>query len=387
MFMFKRIFLLVLDGVGIGETLDAKKFNSVGANTLKHTIGESYNLDVLEKLGLMTLLDIPEEGTRGLYMKASPKNNMKDSLNGHYELMGAIVKEDYLTYPDGFPLELISKIQEIAGREVIGNIKADGMDIINELGEMHMKTGALIVYTSEDSVLQIAAHDDIVPVEQLYEICEAVSKTACSERYRIARVIARPFIGKVGEFTRIRKRKDYAVDPPKNVIDLLAKHEINTITIGKIGEMFNNKNISYSIKTHDNIDTMLKVVDFAKGDFSGLLFANLNDFDGMYGHRRDRSGFLKCLEEFNYYLPILLKNLKKDDLLIITADHGNDPTFEGNDHTRENVPILLYGHVFKKGKQLKDRETLADVGATILDNFNIKNTLGIGTSIFNELRK
>ena len=385
--MFKRVFLVVLDSLGIGEAPDAEKFGDKGANTLLHTVGDAYNLDVLEKLGLLTLIGKEEENTRGIYMRAKPINLAKDTLNGHYEMMGIVEKTPYKTYPDGFPLELISKIQHATGREVIGNIAASGTQIIEDLGEMHMKTGALIVYTSADSVLQIAAHEDIIPVEELYKICEIVRELTAGEEYKIARIIARPFIGKPGSFTRTPKRHDYALDPPLNVLDLLDKNGIETIAVGKISDIFNNKSIAVKIKTKDNIDGMMKLIDFAKGEFKGLLFANLNDFDMLYGHRRDRVGYLKALEEFNYYLPILLKNLKKDDLLIITADHGNDPTFKGTDHTREYVPILIYSPIFKKGMRLNDRDTFADIGATILDNFNVKNNLGLGTSIFNEFKK
>lgn len=385
--MFKRVFLVVMDSVGVGETEDAYKYNDEGANTLLHALGESYNLDCLEKLGLTNLIGKNETGVRGLYMKAKPLNIAKDTLNGHYEMMGAISKTPYKTYPDGFPLELISKIQQATGREVIGNIVASGTEIIEELGEMHMKTGAIIVYTSADSVLQIAAHEDIIPVEELYKICEIVRELTKGEEYNIARIIARPFIGKPGSFTRTPKRHDYALDPPINVLDLLDKNGVQTIAIGKISDIFNNKSIAVKIKTKDNIDGMMKIIDFAKSDFNGFLFANLNDFDTLYGHRRDREGYKKALEEFNYYLPIILKNLKKEDLLIICADHGNDPTFKGTDHTRENIPILVYSPIMKFGKRLDDRETFADIGATILDNFKIKNELGIGKSIFDDLRE
>ena len=302
-------------------------------------------------------------------------------------MMGAIPKVGYNTYPDGFPLELISKIQKSIKLEVIGNENTDGIKIINELGQMHIKTGCPIIYTSEDSVLQVAAHEDIIPVEELYKICETVREITKSDEYKIARIIARPFIGKPGSFTRTPKRHDYALDPPMNVLDLLDRRGIETIAIGKISDIFNNKSIAVKIKTKDNIDGMMKLIDFAKGEFKGLLFANLNDFDMLYGHRRDRVGYLKALEEFNYYLPILLKNLHKDDLLIITADHGNDPTFKGTDHTREYIPILMYSPIFKKGKRLPDRDTFADIGATILDNFGVKNELGLGKSIFNEFKK
>lgn len=385
--MFKRVFLVVMDSVGVGEAPDAEKYGDKGANTLLHTMGDAYNLNVLEKLGLTTLVGKEEENTRGIYMRAKPINLAKDTLNGHYEMMGIVQKTPYKTYPDGFPLELISKIQQATGREVIGNIAASGTEIIEKLGEMHMKTGAIIVYTSADSVLQIAAHEDIIPVEELYKICETVREITKSDEYKIARIIARPFIGKPGSFTRTPKRHDYALDPPMNVLDLLDRRGIETIAIGKISDIFNNKSIAVKIKTKDNIDGMMKLIDFAKGEFKGLLFANLNDFDMLYGHRRDRVGYLKALEEFNYYLPILLKNLHKDDLLIITADHGNDPTFKGTDHTREYIPILMYSPIFKKGKRLPDRDTFADIGATILDNFGVKNELGLGKSIFNEFKK
>lgn len=385
--MFKRIFLVVLDSCGVGSSSDAAYFDDEGANTILHTIeGRNYNLDVLEKLGLTSLVLEEKNDVRSLYMKAKPMNKAKDSLNGHYELMGALTEIPYKTYPDGFPLELISEIKRVSNRDVIGNIAASGTEIINELGEMHMKTGAIIVYTSADSVLQIAAHTDIVPIEELYDICKKVREITSDDKYKIARIIARPFNGKIGDFTRTSDRHDYALDPPRNVLDLLNENNINVISIGKIADIFNEKGISVKIKTRNNIDGMLKLIDFAKGEFEGLLFANLNDFDSLYGHRRDREGYLKSLEEFNYYLPILLKNLKEEDLLILTADHGNDPTFKGTDHTRENIPVILYNTKFKRGKRLADRNTFADVGATILDNFKINNTLPIGQSIFDDLR-
>lgn len=385
--MFKRVFLVVMDGLGIGATDDADKYNDTGANTLLHTISNSYNLNVLEMFGLTTLIGKECNNTRGLYMRAKPLNKAKDSLNGHYEMMGAINRNVYETYPDGFPLELISKLQHELNREIIGNVSCDGMKIIDDLGEMHIKTKALIVYTSSDSVLQVAAHEDIIPVNELYDICKKIREIVDRDGYNIGRIIARPFTGKVGEFSRTNKRKDYALDPPINVLDILSRNGVKTITIGKIGDMFNNKSIDTSIKTMDNIDVMMKLTDFAKGNFEGFLWANLNDFDSLYGHRRDQKGFLKSLEEFNYYLPIFLKNLKKDDLLILTADHGCDPTFSGHDHTREMIPILIYSPIFKKGKRFEDRESFADIGATILDNFKIRNELGIGKSIFDELRK
>lgn len=385
--MYNRVFLLVLDGLGVGEALDAKKYGDTGSNTLLHTIGKSYNLDVLEKLGLTKLVGHKEDNIRGLYMKASPINKLKDSLNGHYEIMGCVSNIEYKTYPNGFPLELIEEIERSTHRTVIGNIASDGEILINQLGDMQIEQQAIIIYTSCDSVLQVAAHEDVIPVEELYKICEKIRFIVDKHNYKIGRIIARPFTGKNGRFIRTARRKDFSLEPPRNVLDVLYENQIQTICIGKIGDMFGNKSISYSIKTKDNIDTMLKVVDFAKGEFTGLVFANFNDFDSLYGHRRDKEGFLKSLEEFNYYLPILLKKLKKDDLLIITADHGNDPTFEGSDHTREKIPVLVYNKKMKTGKMLEERNTFADIGATILDNFNLKDNEILGTSIFNNLEE
>ncbi len=377
--MFNRVFLVVLDGLGIGGLNEN--------NTLKHTIGDKYNLDVLELLGLTTLIGKEVKNTRGLYMRCKSTSELVDSLNCHYEMMCVKNPIKYTTYPDGFPLELISEIQHKIKRELIGNVSADGVEIINELGQMHMKTGSPIIYTSDDSVLQLAAHEDVIPVEDLYQMCEDIFEIVKAKKYNIARVIARPFTGKDGAYVRTNKRKDFSMDPPTNVLDYLDKLHIKTICIGKTADLFNNKSIEVKIKTSDNIDGMMKLIDFAKGNFKGLLFANLNDFDTEFGHRRDKDGFLKALEEFNYYLPIFLKNLKKDDLLIITADHGCDPTAKGFNHTKEMLPILIYSPMFKKGKKFPHRETLADIGATILDNFAIKNTLGVGKSIFDELRK
>ena len=378
--MFNRVFLIVLDSLGIGDITKEE-------NTLLHAIKDKYNLNVLETLGLTALIGKEVPHTRGLYMKCNVTNKNNDSLGGHYEMMGARLKKEYSTYKDGLPLELVSKIQHEINMEVIGNEEADGVKIINDLGPMHIKTKCPIIYTSEDSVLQVACHEDVMSPNDLYDICEKIYKIVSAPEYNIARVIARPFTGKNGTYQRLNKRKDFTSDPPVNVLDILDKKQINTICIGKIGDLFNNKSISVNIRTSDNIDTMMKVIDFAKGNKNGLIFANFNDFDSLYGHRRDREGYLKSLEEFNYYLPILLKNLKKEDLLIICADHGCDPTYKGHNHTKEKVPVLLYSPIFKKGKMLGDRETLADIGATILDNFNLKNTLEVGNSIFDELRK
>ncbi len=385
--MFKRVFLIVLDSLGVGEADDAAEFGDTGSNTLGHiTEGINYNLNVLEKLGLLNLVGKNIEDTRGYYMKSKPVNAGKDTLNGHYEMMGIDSEVPYKTFPDGFPLELISELQQRTGREVIGNIAESGTKIIEDLGEMHIKTGAIIVYTSADSVLQIAAHEEIVPLEELYKICETARELTKKKEYKVGRIIARPFIGKPGNFTRTPNRKDYALEPDYNCLDILTENNLDVIALGKIGDIFAHRNMKVQIKTKNNLDGLIKLIDFSKNKFNGLCFINLNDFDSLYGHRRDRRGYLKCLEEFNYYLPIFLKNIKKDDLIIITADHGNDPTYKGTDHTRENVPIIMYSPVFKESKRLEDRETFADIAATILDNYNIENNLKIGNSILKDLK-
>ncbi len=378
--MFKRVFLIVMDSLGVGEALDAEKFGDKGANTLGSLVMyDGYHLPVLTKLGLLELAG-KEKGTHGYHGILMPQNKAKDTLNGHYEMMGIVLDKPYQTYPDGFPILMISEIQRVTGREVIGNCVASGTEIIKDLGEMHMKTGAIIVYTSADSVLQVAAHESIIPVEELYQICEKISKIAFREEYKIGRVIARPFTGKVGEFVRTPRRHDITKEPPRNYLDLLYEKGLDVIALGKIGDIFAGKSITTSLKTVNNIDGLMKLIDFTRKDFNGLCFLNLNDFDTLYGHRRDRDGYLKALEELDRYLPIFINKLKEDDLVIFTADHGNDPTFVGTDHTRENVPLLIYSKKFKYYGELPIGNTFANIGATIIDNFGIENTLNMGES-------
>lgn len=386
--MFKRIFLVVLDGFGVGSAEDAEKFGDTGSNTLKHvTDSVEYDLNIMEKLGFLNLVGKTNETKYSIYSKIKPKNLEKDSLNGHYEMMGIVLDDPFRTYPNGFPLELISKIKEISGRDVIGNTVASGTEIIKELGEMQRKTGALIVYTSADSVLQIAADEKVVPLDELYKICEKVKDIVSVSPYNIGRVIARPYVYENGIYTRTPNRHDYTVDPPLNVLDLLSVSGYKTIGIGKIADLFNNKSISNSIKTTNNLDGIMKLINLSKGDFNGLCFANLNDFDSKYGHRRDKDNYLKALEEFNYYIPIFLKNMKKNDLVIFTSDHGNDPTFKGTDHTRENTPLIIFSPLITNSRRIDDRESFADIGATILDNFGINNPLKYGESFINEIIK
>ena len=379
--MYDRVFLVVLDSLGVGAAKDAHKYGDDGANTLGHIIEKgNYNLNILEKLGFLNLVGVNKERTIGYRAIIEPKNLAKDTLNGHYEMMGLIEEKPFQTYPDGFPLELISEIQRAVNREVIGNVVASGTKIIEELGEMHIKTGAIIVYTSADSVLQVAAHESVIPVEELYNICKKISEIVLTEKYKIGRVIARPFVGKVGDFVRTPRRKDFTVVPKENYLDLLYRNGVEVLGIGKIGDIFANKSITTSIKTSNNIDGLMKLIDVAKSNFKGFCFVNLNDFDTLYGHRRDRDGYLKALEELNYYLPIFLNRLKSTDLVIFTADHGNDPTYSGTDHTRENVPLIVYSTKMKGSGKLNNRNTLADIGATIIDNYDIDDTLNTGTS-------
>lgn len=385
--MFKRIFLIVMDGLGVGESADAKEYDSEGANTLKHVIESgNYHLPTFEKIGLLSLVGEGREPKAGYYGKLAPLNKAKDTLNGHYEMMGNVLEKPFKTYPEGFPILLISEIQRITGKEVIGNVAASGTEIIKELGEMHMKTGALIVYTSDDSVLQVAAHEEIVPVEELYDICEKISKIAFREEYQIGRVIARPFVGKTGEFVRTPKRKDFTKEPPRNYMEILYKSGLDIIALGKIKDIFANKNISVALKTNDNIDGLLKLTDFSRSDFKGLLFLNLNDFDTLYGHRRDKEGYLKSLEELDNNLGAFFNNLTDEDLVIFTGDHGNDPTYRGSDHTRENVPIVFYSKRFKYRGNLGLGNTFANIGATIIDNFELNNDINLGSSYLHLLK-
>src|SRR5690625_4715138 len=376
---FKRVFLVVMDSVGIGEAPDADKFNDVGANTLGH-IAEKMNgltMPNMEKLGLGNIADIEgiekQDNPEAYYTKMQEASNGKDTMTGHWEIMGLNIKQPFRTFPDGFPPELIQELEEKSGRKIIGNKPASGTAIIDELGEEHMKTGALIVYTSADPVLQIAAHEDIIPIEEQYRICEIAREITLAPEYLVGRIIARPFIGTPGNFTRTTNRHDYALKPfERTVMNELKDSDYDVIAIGKISDIFNGEGITDSVRTTSNMDGVDKLIDVINKDFHGLSFVNLVDFDALFGHRRDPIGYGKALEEFDARLDEIMSALREDDLLILTADHGNDPTHPGTDHTREYVPLLVYHHKIQKGKQLPLRETFADVGATIADNFQVK---------------
>lgn len=384
--MFKRIILIVLDSVGIGEASDAIKFDDVGSNTFGHATEGEERLNNLKDLGFYNILNDTNDDVISYYTKAKEQSNGKDTLTGHLEIMGIVTHEPFKTFLNGFPKELIDEIEKISNRKVIGNCVASGTEIIKELGERQLETGELIVYTSADSVLQIAAHEEVIPLDELYDICSKVREITLKDEWKVGRIIARPFIGENKDnFTRTPNRHDYALDPVKDtVLDNLKNNNYDVITIGKISDIFNNNGITESIKTKDNLDGINKIIEVLKKDYKGLCFANLNDYDSKYGHRRDKKGYFKALKEFNDKLPKIINCLKFDDLMIIAADHGNDPTFKGTDHTREDIPVVFYSKKLNKTGRLKDMESFSDIGATISDNYNLD--IIYGESVLNEIK-
>ena len=373
---FKRIFLMVLDSLGVGEASDAANYGDTGCNTLGH-IKEQYDLFVpnLAKIGFLNTLNMDENNSVDAYYTiARPNNAGKDTLAGHYEMMGIVSNIPFKTFNEhGFPIELIDEIEKITGRRVIGNKCSNNDDIINELGERQLNYGSLIVYTSADSDLQVAAHEDIISAEQLYQYCEKIREITKQEKWLIGRVIARPFTGSNGKFKfNNAGRKDYPMKPPKRtVLDELAANSYNVIAIGKINDIFNEQGINKVLKASSNHDAINKLTTIMDKNFTGLCMVNLCEFDSLYGHQRDVEGYAKAIEELDVEMPMILNKLETDDLFIITADHGNDPTFKGCDHTRENVPLILYSRNFKDPKRLPVEDTLACIGATIADNFEV----------------
>ena len=376
---FKRVFLIVLDSLGVGEAIDASNYGDNGSSTLGH-INEKCNLFIpnLKKLGFLNTLNMSTNNeVEGYYTIARPTNKGKDTLSGHYEIMGVRCNYAFPTFYNGFPDELIKKLEFMIGRKVIGNVAASGTEIIKELGERQMQTGEIIVYTSSDSVLQIAAHENVIPLEELYKICEVARQlTAEKEEWRVGRIIARPYIGtNRNDFVRTHNRKDYALNPPmKSVLDKLKDKNLSIISVGKIYDIFNGCGITKKITSAGNKDGVDKLLDIMDKKFTGLCFVNLNDFDTLYGHRRDAQGYAKAIEDFDVEIPMILNKLNNDDLLIITADHGNDPTYKGTDHTRENTPVLIYSRVFNSPKILPIMNTFADIGATIADYMKLAPT-------------
>ena len=382
---FKRIHLIVMDSVGIGEAPDAASFNDVGADTLGHIAKEMKGLTMpnMEKLGYSNIRGIigleDLEGMKSVdqpqafhgYMQEASVG--KDTMTGHWEIMGLNINKPFKVYPEGFPQSLIDELEERTGRKVLCNKPASGTQVIEDFGKEHMETGAIIVYTSADPVLQIAAHEDIVPLEELYKICEIAREITLKPEYLVGRVIARPFVGTPGHFERTSNRHDYALKPfGRTVMNELKDAGYDVIALGKISDIYNGEGVTEAIRTQDNDDGMDQLVNVLKKDFQGISFLNLVDFDAKYGHRRDPIGYGEALEEFDRRLAEALDLMQEDDLLLITADHGNDPTFPGTDHTREFVPLIAYSPRLKEGKELPKTETFAAIGATIAENFGVK---------------
>lgn len=387
---FSRIFLIVLDSVGIGALPDAANYGDEGANTLGHiaeTVGLSLpNLAVLGLGNIASVKGIPPAASpKAHYGKMAEISAGKDTTTGHWELMGIHTKVPFKTYPNGFPPELIAEFERRIGRKVLGNKPASGTVIIEELGEEHMRTGAVIVYTSADSVFQVAAHEEVIPLDELYRICEIARELTLRDEYAVTRVIARPFVGKPGAFVRTANRRDYSVKPPApTVMNRLADAGYDVIALGKISDIYAGEGVTEAIKTASNEDGVDKLLEVARRSFRGLAFLNLVDFDAKYGHRRDPEGYAQALEAFDRRVPEILGALSEGDLLVITADHGNDPTHHGTDHTREYVPLLVWYPALRDGRNLGLRETFADVGATVADNFGVTPP-AIGRSFLDEI--
>ncbi|HEX7401706.1 MAG TPA: phosphopentomutase, partial [candidate division Zixibacteria bacterium] len=389
--MLNRIILIVLDSCGVGELPDAKLYGDEGSNTLVNTAKAVGGLKLphLQKLGLGNIVPIlevnPNPKAQASFGKMAEVSPGKDSTTGHWEMMGLILQKPFPVYPQGFPKEIIEQFEKSIGRKSLGNKPASGTEIIQELGEEHVSTGRPIVYTSADSVFQIAAHEEVIPVVELYRICEIARKIMTGE-HGVARVIARPFMGKPGSFKRTERRRDFSLPPPsKMVLDLLHENNIPVIGIGKIEDLFVGRGMSTSIHTGNNSDGMDKLEESIKIFKRGLIFINLVDFDMLWGHRNDASGFATGLEDFDRRLPETLDQLTEEDILIITADHGCDPTTASTDHSREYVPLVVYGKSLKSNVNLGVRESFSDLGATVAEIFQIEGT-GNGKSFLKDIK-
>lgn len=393
---YKRIFVIVMDSAGIGAMKDADKFGDAGTNTWVHTSERCGGLDIptLNTLGIGDLGKVvgasivSHPHTYSLILNEA--SNGKDTMTGHWEMMGILTTKPFKTFTDtGFPKELIDELEEKTGRKIIGNIAASGTEIIKQLGEEQIKTGALIVYTSADSVLQIAAHENIIPLSELYRDCEIARDICMRPEYLLGRIIARPYIGdNKDNFKRTSNRHDYALSPTgTTAMNILKDAGYEVSCVGKINDIFNGAGVTRTQRTISNNDGMDKTIEEAKKDYTGLCFVNLVEFDSEYGHRRNPIGYGKAIEDFDKKLKILLDTINDDDLVMITADHGNDPTHTGTDHTREHVPLLCYSKSIVDGRQLNERNTFADIGATILENFGLKKASNMIGEPIEELLK
>lgn len=389
---FKKIHVVVLDSVGIGEAPDAANFGDVGSHTLGH-IAEKMNgltMPHMESFGLANIEPLQgiqaTDKPKAFYGKMQEASVGKDTMTGHWEIMGLNIDKPFKVYPEGFPAELIAELEKRTGRKVLCNQPASGTQVIEDFGKEHMETGAIIVYTSADPVLQIAAHEEIIPLEELYKICEIARELTLQPEYLVGRVIARPFIGTPGNFARTSNRHDYALKPfGRTTMNVLQDAGLDVIAIGKISDIFNGEGVTDAVRTKNNTDGMDKFAEVVRRDFHGISFLNLVDFDANFGHRRDPIGYGNALQEFDARLPEITEVMTEDDLLIITADHGNDPTFPGTDHTREYVPLIVYSPRFNGGSELALRETFADIAATVAENFKVEAPK-FGKSFLNDLK-
>ncbi|MBQ7371622.1 MAG: phosphopentomutase [Blautia sp.] len=392
---YKRVFVVVMDSLGVGAMPDAESFGDIGVNTLGH-ISESvdtFEMPNLKKLGMSNLTPLKqvayEEHPLGYYGKLREASNSKDTMTGHWEMMGLQITKPFRTFSEnGFPPELIRELEERTGHKVIGNKSASGTEILEELAEEEIATGHMIVYTSADSVLQICGNEETFDLQELYRCCEIARELTMKDEWKVGRVIARPYVGKKrGEFKRTSNRHDYALKPiGKTALNALQEQGLDVISVGKINDIFVGEGITRALKSKSSVHGMEQTIEIAKEDFTGLCFVNLVDFDALWGHRRDPQGYAREIEKFDVNLGILLDALRDDDLLIITADHGNDPTYTGTDHTREKVPFLAYSKSMQESGELPEQATFAVIGATIADNFEVpmpENT--IGTSVLEYL--
>ncbi len=379
---FERITLIVLDSLGVGEMPDAGEWGDAGSDTLGHICASrQVQLPNLQRYGLGNIRPLdgvpPVENPRGIYGRCALRSNGKDTTTGHWEMAGIILEEAFPTYPGGFPPEIIKRfVAETRVPGILGNVPASGTEIIKELGAEHVRTGKPIVYTSADSVFQIAAHEEVIPVARLYDICETARRILSGE-HEVGRVIARPFSGTTGQFQRTENRHDYAVPPPRtNLLPTLSEAGLDVVAIGKIASIYDALGVTRDLRAKNNEQSIDQTIAALRDDTRGLIFSNLVDFDMLYGHRRDVEGYARALEHFDARLPEIEAAMRDTDLFIITADHGNDPTFPGTDHTREYAPLIGYGHSARAGVDLGTRASLADIGQTIAHNFGLKLTAG-----------
>lgn len=393
---FNRVFVIVLDSLGIGPMADSARFDDAGADTLGHISETVKHLDIpnLQRLGLANLKALkqvkPAEHPEGYFMAMNEASNGKDTMTGHWEMMGIRTDKPFITFTEhGFPKELIDELEKRCGRKIIGNKAASGTEILEELGEQEVNEGKLIVYTSADSVLQICGNEETMGLETLYHYCEIARELTMRDEWRVGRVIARPYVGKKrGEFKRTSNRHDYALKPTgPTVLNALKDAGYDVISVGKINDIFVGEGITESNHSDSSVHGMQQTIDIAKRDFKGLCFTNLVDFDALWGHRRNPVGYGEEIEKFDKKLGELLPLLREDDLLILTADHGNDPTYKGTDHTREQVPFIAYSLSDTESGKLDTSDTFAVIGATIADNFGVRMPEGtIGTSILDQIK-